>query len=359
MNQNAGDFYITTQSQLDSLLNNIKAEKLVALDTEFTRQTTYYPILSIIQVAIKVKGEKKSYIIDCLSNLDLRDFFAVISDKEIIKILHSCAQDLQIFYLGSKQLPQAVVDSQVMANFCDFGTNVGYSNLVKKIFNKELNKDQQRSDWQRRPLSAKQVNYALTDVEFLHEIYEKFSEILQKNGRQKWFAEEMEKFIEKSLFKPQENLFKNFSLKHKSAQQKAQLKNLVLWREELAQQKNLIRQFFIKDEDVEKIIDHGFDAKRHPRLSKSMIESIESIMASEEEDSEFSNNFAMNEQEKKLLEAAKELVEKIAKDENLSPQFLLTASDLKKLICQKEQFEKHLNGWRYDLIGRELKNLIS
>jgi len=360
MNKGFGDFYITTQPQLDSLTQLIREEKLVALDTEFTRQTTYYPILSIIQVAVKLGNVKKSFIIDCVGDLDLSGFYATISDEKIKKILHSASQDLQIFYLGSNALPKGIIDTQVMANFCALGNNIGYSALVKKISGKILNKDQQRSDWQRRPLSQKQVDYALLDVEFLHEIYAEFCEFLDKTKRWSWFEEEMEKTIDKSLHKPEENLFKNFSPRNKTAAQKSQLRKLVLWRENLAQKRNLIRQFFLKDEDLEKIIDRGiFDPKKHPRISNEMAAEVEEILADLEENFDFSNNFALDEKQKILLEEAKKLVEKIAKNEDFSPQFLLTNFDLKKIISQKEPFEKNLTGWRFELLGSELKSLIS
>jgi ribonuclease D len=360
MKNDLGDFYITSQTQLNSLLKLIAKEKLVALDTEFTRQTTYYPILSIVQVAVKSGKEKKSFIIDCVSDLDLSDFFAMISNEKIKKILHSSSQDLQIFYIASNTLPRGIIDTQIMANFCGFDTNIGYSNLVKKIYDKTLNKDQQRSDWQRRPLSQKQIDYALLDVEFLHEIYEKFFETLEKNQRQKWFAAEMERFIEKSLNKPEENMFRNFSAKNKNAAQKSQLRKLVLWRENLAQKENLIRQYFLKDEDLEKIIDQGFiEAKSHARLTKSMVEEIELILADVEENFDFVNNFFMTDKQKALLEKTKDFVEKIAKAESFSAQFLLTILDLKKIICQKESFDKIVTGWRHELLGKELKELIS
>ena len=146
----------------------IKEAGVVALDTEFTRQTTYYPILSIIQVAVKTSLKKKeSFIVDCMTDIDLTELFAIIADPRIIKILHSCAQDLQIFHRKSNLLPQSIVDTQLMANFCGYGFSVGYSALVNRICDWQLDKDQQRSDWQVRPLSAKQIEYALLDVFFL------------------------------------------------------------------------------------------------------------------------------------------------------------------------------------------------
>ena len=353
------DFYITSQTQLNSLIELIHRQKVMALDTEFTRQTTYYPILSIIQVAIKIDSRKQIFIIDCLSELDLREFFALIPNPQITKILHSSSQDLQIFHLGSGVMPQGIIDTQIMANFCGFGFNVGYSNLVKKIFGKELDKDQQRSNWQRRPLSKKQIEYALLDVEFLHEIHEEFFEILKSQQRQHWFAQEMQKFIEKSLNKSEENLLKNFSFRRKNLVQKSQLRKLVLWRENLAQKTNLLRQYFLSDEEIDGIIDSGFiDAKNHPRLTKQMISEINQILADQEGDFDFSPVLPLNEREKRKCEKAKELVEEISQKENFSAQFLLTSFDLKKIICQKDPLEKVLNGWRYELLAPHLKEII-
>ena len=155
----------------------IKEAGVVALDTEFTRQTTYYPILSIIQVAVKVSPKKKeSFIVDCMTDINLTDLFAVIADPKIIKILHSCAQDLQIFHRKSSLLPQSIVDTQLMANFCGYGFNIGYSALVDRICDWQLDKEQQRSDWQSRPLSAKQIEYALLDVFFWKKFTKNFAQ---------------------------------------------------------------------------------------------------------------------------------------------------------------------------------------
>ncbi len=149
--------YVKSQEVLDRVIVLINGRKIVAIDTEFTRETTYYPILSIIQIALFSEPKSKEYfIIDCLSGLDLTGLLRIISDPEIVKIIHSSRQDLQIFYHQSGFFPRGIVDTQVMANLCGIGFNVGYSRLVLDFIGKELDKKQQRSDWQRRPLTAKQ-----------------------------------------------------------------------------------------------------------------------------------------------------------------------------------------------------------
>ena len=354
------DFYISNNLQLNRLVDAIKASGLVALDTEFTRQKTYYPILSTIQVAIKNGAKKEKFLIDCLTpNLDLAEFFDIISNQKIIKILHSASQDLQIFYQANKKIPKQIFDTQVMANFCGLGFNVGYSNLVEKIFDKTINKDQQRSDWQRRPLSSKQIDYALLDVEFLHEIYEKFNaEIAQKN-RQIWIEEELKNSVQKSLFKSQESLLKNFHLRGKTTKQILQIKSLLNWREELAQKKDVLRQYFLKDEDIEEIIIHGFAAKNYKKLDAKMIAQIEKILQSEFDHNTFyEHEVRMSAAQELLFDEIKILMEKIAKKENFMAQFLLTNLEIKKIILDKNNINQIVDGWRGELFGEQLKKII-
>ena len=124
MLSNSKNSYITSQAELNHVVDLVRKKKLVAIDTEFTRQITYYPILSIIQLAVKTADENvELFIIDCLSNLDLSGFFEIIADEKITKIFHSSTQDLQIFYHQSRLMPKSVVDTQIMANFCGFDFN--------------------------------------------------------------------------------------------------------------------------------------------------------------------------------------------------------------------------------------------
>lgn len=364
------NFYINSQESLEKVIRLIREAKLVAIDTEFTRQTTYYPILSIIQIAVKNSAkEKESFIIDCLSHIDLSDFFTVIADKKIIKILHSCAQDLQIFHHKSGLIPQNIIDTQVMANFCGFGFSVGYSGIVEMLFDQQLDKKQQRSDWQIRPLSQKQIEYALLDVIFLEEIYDKFNEILKSNKRQSWFLEEMQTFIGKTLFKSDESLSKNFSFKNRSAKQISQIRNLILLRERWAKKINVPRQHLIKDEALENMvinqkIDFNFTKEMSAEITQIFAgkvleeENADSKICQEEEDSK-RRGFFMSAKQKDAFLEAKKLISKISTQENLREQFLITSSDLKKLVCEPKFFAKIIHGWRYEVFGKDLEQLIS
>jgi ribonuclease D len=359
---NPEKFYITSQPHLQDVIGLIKEAKLVALDTEFTRQTTYYPILSIIQIAVKNSaGEQENFVVDCISDLDLSELFGVISDPKIIKILHSSTQDLQIFYHKSGLLPQGVIDTQIMANFCGFGFSVGYSNLVEQLFQKQLDKKQQRSDWQRRPLSKNQLEYALLDVIFLEEMHQIFLESLLRQNRLEWLREEMENFVQKILFKTDDNLSKNFSFRGRNAKQIAQIKSLVLWREGWARKVNVPRQHFLKDEVIEKIITHE-SVEKISDLTSEMREEINQILYAKTEifDQNFKREkkFFMSESQKNSYQEAKKIIAKISVQENFSEQFLITSADIGKVICEKNFLNEKVVGWRYQLFGKELEQLI-
>lgn len=354
------NFYINSQEELNRMVGLIKAAGIAALDTEFTRQTTYYPILSIIQVAVKTSPKKKeSFIVDCMTDIDLTELLEVIADPKIIKILHSCAQDLQIFHRKSGLVPQGIIDTQLMASFCGCGFNVGYSFLVDKICNWQLDKDQQRSDWQVRPLSAKQIEYALLDVLFLEEIYEEFLTILKSKNRFEWLLEEMESFINKSLFKSDDSLSRDYSFRGKNDKQITQIKALISWRERWARKLDVPRQHFIKDEAIERIV----MAQKFPsNLTAEMKEEVQKILDENEEvldkPKREEKTFAMRESQKLCFAEAKKFIGEVAIREKLQEQFLITASDLKKAVCDKKLFDKIASGWRYELFAKELEQLI-
>lgn len=353
------DFYVSSQAHLDRVVALIEERKLVAIDTEFTRQNTYYPILSIIQVAVKNSaGIKESFIVDCLCGLDLSGFMRIIANEEIIKILHSSTQDLQIFHKQSDLVPKGIVDTQILANFCGIGFNVGYSNLVDKLFQRELNKKQQRSDWQRRPLSEGQIKYALLDVFFLEEIYEKLMVDLLARNRVSWYEEEMKNFIAKIISQSEENLLKKFSFRRKTPKQISQIQNLIFWREGWARKLDIPRQHLLRDEQLENLVIHELsDVNLGRKISREMLAEIKEILMQNNE--VIREDRSLTSHQKIILEKAKKLISKISEEKNFREQFLLTNFELKRLVSNHDKIKEILTGWRYELVGNELENLIN
>ncbi len=360
--------HITDNAALKEVVELIRENKLVMLDTEFMRERTYYPILSLIQIAVKEpSGEQKLFIIDALSGVDLKPFLEVIFDKKVTKILHASLQDLQIFCqkFGIDNggmldgWETSIIDTQIMANLCGFNFNTGYSNLAEIFLQKQIDKTLQRSDWQKRPLGSDQLEYAISDVIFLEEIYRNLSRILTEKNRIKWYEEEMKNFVTKIISESKENLFKNFSFKGRSREEVSKIKNLILWRENWAQKLDLPRQHFMRDYVIERVaysqdFDLNLDEHKIAEIKKILAQDvdIEDKISSKDE-----GNF-MNDRQKNLYKKSKELIAEIAREENLKEQLLITSQTLKNIVCTKKPIEDMLQGWRYDLCGERLKTII-
>ena len=361
--------YVDDENKMSFFMQEVKKVKVIGIDTEFIRCDTYYPVLSLIQVAFQDNfNNKKIFIIDCLKKINLQSFLSIISDQNVIKIFHCALQDLQIFFYKTKQRPVAIIDTQLMANFCGFSTNIGYARLVENLFGKKIDKKLQRSDWYKRPLSQKQLEYATLDVFFLNEIYLELNKILVKNNRQQFYLEEIEKFIDNLVTDNKKTLLKNFIVSKRNAKLAFLLKNLVLWREDQAKILNVPRQHFMNDQmlydlaytrNLPDYIAHKIDQRAIDKLYK--IFELEFVEKKPFELIEDYENL-LNSRQKIIFLEAKKIIGKIAANENISEQFLLNSSDLRKIIIEPQKFFENsrqiLGEWRYSLIFIELSKLL-
>lgn len=352
-------YYLDSNKLLKNLLDEIYDKKIIAIDTEFTRQKTYYPILSLIQISVG----GKNYAVDCLSEIDLELIFKVISDEKICKIICSCRQDLEIFYHYSKQKPKNIVDVQLMANFCGIGYNVGYSKLVEIFKNIEIDKKLQRSNWQKRPLSDEQIKYAILDVVYLQEIYEKMLKQIDEKGKKDWFFEDMQGLIDATSSSNGGSLFKNFVKNKRSLRgdykKLEKIKNILLWREKLAQDKDVPRQHLVSDHLIENILNNDFSGLK---ISENEVKNLKNLLKSEKNDNfivDFDiGNYIMDKSQKQKYFDARKLIAKVAKENEVKEQFLINADCLKAIIIGKNNVQNSVFGWRYDLFGEELEKII-
>ncbi len=352
-------YYIANQKELLEFLSQIKNINLLAIDTEFVRRDTYYPILSIIQIAF----EGNFYIIDCLSGIDISDFLEVLANNKLVKIIHSSSQDLQILnYISNSAntITDGVEDTQIMANFAGLGFNIGYSNLVAKTLNHVIDKKQQLSDWKRRPLNQKQIDYAFLDVKYLEEIHFILHRKLEEKGRTSWFREEMAGYLGNILEVRDEDLFGKFAFANKSQIYKEKLKALILWREDMARKINIPRQHLIRNETLEKIVtnqDCSF-LNLDNKLKQEINDLLRSNYQQNTKPREFTITPPLTEKQKAAYARIKEKISTISKQEDISEQFLITSGNLKKIVLGDQNVENAISGWRYDLFGKEILNLF-
>lgn len=359
---------INQQSQLQEICDLIADGKIAAIDTEFIRETTYLPILCLIQINI----EGKCYLVDTLCGLDLSFFFAILNDKNIIKIFHSSRQDLEVFYqnFSSQISPKSIIDTQIMSALCGFGLSVSYSSLVKTFFNVEVAKDLQRSNWQARPLSLEQMEYAVIDVEYLKQIYEILSLKLKSEGKFEWAMEEMDLNIIKVL--ENDDLNKKFSFLNQSKEYIQNIKLLTKWRDDKARLVNVPRGFVIKDEVLdriaycnpqtfEKLEKCGFKTRI---LDQNIKSEILDLMVNKPLEVDFNIDdyqritTRTTDEQKTLLKQAKILLQEKAAQYQISPELIINQNNLSHLVFGYKKVSDILLSWRYKVFGADLNNLI-
>jgi ribonuclease D len=361
--------HITDNNSLKDLCKEIDKYKICAIDKEFMRNRTYYPILCLIQINVN----DKLYIIDPISyKLNLSGIYKILDNKNIKKIIHSARHDLEVLFFDKKiKNYQNIIDTQIMANFCYLNHNIGYKLLTKKLCSKTLSDESQRSNWKKRPLTDKQIKYAALDVKYLIKIYYKLDKKLQKLNRQSWFEWEMSDFLKKNKnHNPSEpkNLIKRFSLNKKSSHYIQNITSLAIIRDNLAQKMNLPRNFVIHDDLIEKIMKYQpkslSDLAKFRSLDKKISnqdkENIIAIFTNEIADNEEENIVKNNKLNKKELvhyNKSKKILSEISEKYKIDKSFIITDKNLKAIIGQNNQISKLLQNWRYEIFGKKIKSL--
>ena len=242
---------ITTTNSLSELCNKLKESEYVTVDTEFIREKTYWPDLCLIQIA----DNKNAAVVDVLSpNINIEPLLNIMHDPKILKVFHAARQDLEIFFKLTNRLPQPLFDTQIAAMVCGFGDSVGYDTLVNKITGKIIDKSSRFTDWSLRPLTQKQIDYALGDVTHLRLVYENLNQQLLEGDRSEWLREEVEKLNDTSIYQTSPpDAWKRIKSRNTNPRFLGVLKELASWREKEAQKKNIPRNHVIKDEALVEI----------------------------------------------------------------------------------------------------------
>jgi ribonuclease D len=239
------DLFIDTDSGLAALCEQLRGQPVLALDTEFLREKTYYAQLCLLQVAA-------NGVVACVDPLAVKldPLLDIIYDPAVIKVMHSARQDLEIFFDLRGELPRPLFDTQIAATLMGFGEQVGYANLVREMLGVELDKMATRTDWSQRPLDAEQLRYAADDVRYLFTVYHQQVEQLGAKGRLEWLQADFDELTLRDTYAmPPEQLWKRVRGTQKlKPGQLAVLRGLATWREERAQASNRPRRWILKDE---------------------------------------------------------------------------------------------------------------
>ena len=356
---------ITNQDKFLEICCLINRHKIVAIDTEFVRENTYLPILCLIQINV----DGKCYVVDVLADIDLRPFFKIINNAKIIKIFHSSRQDMEVFCQNfpDQIFPQSIIDTQIMSALCGLGLTISYRNLVKKLFDKDIDKGWQRSDWQARPLHKDQIEYARMDVFYLLDIYFILKDRLKKGKKLLWVKEEIQSLIKKVK---DDNLSKNFSLVNRSLFYQENVRLLVNWRDEVARQNNIPRSFVIKDnllgkiaffspKNIAQLEEYNFKTRVRRRNIKLEIIRLLSKRDRTRDKQKPKIDFRLSAKEKIIYEQSKILLRKQAKKYQMNPELIINQLNLQHIISGQKSISDLLFSWRYVVFGRKLAKLLN
>jgi ribonuclease D len=360
---------ITSTSALSDTCSRLAAGDFVAVDTEFMREQTFWPDLCLIQLA----GAEVEAIVDPLAEgIDLKPFYDLMADPRVVKVFHAARQDVEIVYSEAGLIPAPIFDTQVAAMVCGFGESVSYVNLVKKITGRDLDKSSRFTDWSRRPLSDKQLVYALGDVTHLRDIYAYLKTELETTGRASWLDEEMAELTAPETYQSHpENAWQRLKMRVKNRKALAVLIELAAWRERMAQAQDVPRGRILRDEALydianqqptapEKLselrtLSDGFSRSQRAR------EIIDAVQRGLDRDPKtlppLSHNQPMSAEATATIELLKVLLKASAARNRVAARLIADSGDLERIASEPDPDVPALKGWRRQLFGEDALKL--
>jgi ribonuclease D len=354
---------VTTTDELRELSRDLAAQPFVAVDTEFMRETTYWPKLCLIQAAANgVEG-----VIDPLApGLDLAPFSELLANTKVMKVFHAARQDLEIFLKIGGALPTPLFDSQIAAMACGYGDTIAYDALVQQVLKRRLDKSSRFTDWSRRPLSDAQLAYALADVTHLRDLYPKLLQKLEAEGRSAWLDEEHANLSDPEIYDTTpEKAWRRLKLRKTTPDYVLGLQTAAAWRERQAQQRDVPRGRIVKDEGLYEIAEHrpktaaDFDRMRavprgfgNSRAAQELIQALDRAFADPDRVAHrIERAPPLPSGLGPTVELLKVLLRFEAERNQVAPRLIASASELEAIAADDDADVEALKGWRRKVFG--------
>ncbi|MGH6966708.1 MAG: ribonuclease D [Phenylobacterium sp.] len=360
---------ITTTAELAVFCAKLKGQPFVAVDTEFMRETTYWPKLCLIQAAA---GSAEACIDPLAEGIDLEPFLEIMRDETILKVFHAARQDVEIFN-NLNAMPRPLFDTQVAGMAAGFGEQIAYDALVRQMLKIELDKSSRFTDWARRPLSDNQLTYALADVTHLAALYPILRERLEKDGRIGWVTDEMANLTDPAVYDVEpENAWKRLRPRKHTSKYMAVYKAVAAWRERTAQSRDQPRGRILKDEAIDEVatqaptdadqldrlrsVPKGFSGSRFgPDLLAAIREALKDPEAYAPVIER--NRTAPSPAAGAVVELLKVLLKARAEEAGVASKLIATVSDLELIANDDEADTSALKGWRREAFGEDALKL--
>jgi ribonuclease D len=359
---------ITTTADLAAACERMSRHSFVTVDTEFLRETTYYPLLCVAQIATA----DEAVVIDALAeDIDLAPFFDLMANEAVLKVFHAARQDIEIVWHQARLIPHPIFDTQVAAMVLGYGDSISYDQLVHRITGDVIDKSNRFTDWSRRPLSAAQVTYAVSDVTHLRKVFLALSEDLQKRGRAEWVGEEMEVLTSPDTYRSEpETAWERLKTRVRKPKELSVLMEVAAWREREAQSRDIPRGRVLKDEAIGDIATHaptsmeklaslrslprGFERSK---WGAEIVEAVKRGLARDlsqlpklEKPRQGVNGSA-------TVELLKVLLRMVSERHGVAAKVIATVEDLERIALDDRADVPALRGWRHELFGEQAISL--
>lgn len=361
--------YVNRPDQLPALCEQIQQAAWIALDTEFLREKTYYPKFCLLQIATL----DWVACVDPIALSDLSNLFEAIYNPAIVKVLHSCRQDLEIFFQITGKLPEPIFDTQIAAPLLGFQDNPGYAMLVSSFLNINLSKAHTRADWSKRPLTADEIDYAADDVIYLCHIYQIMTQKLTELGRIDWLKQDFAELTESEHYQinPEKAWLRIKGQNKLTGKQLSIIQTLAEWREKTAQAEDRPKNWLLRDEllfDLAKLQPEtvaqlagvrGINERAVHRYGKELCQLITEAKNRPPIPLTLKDRPAKKtQQQEAILDILTALVRIRAEENELNPTILASRKDLEALLFNGDDECPLLHGWRYAMAGQELVGLL-
>ena len=355
---------ITTTRDLADACDRLARHPFVTVDTEFLRETTYYPLLCVAQIA----STDEAVVIDTLADgLDLKPFYELMANERVLKVFHAARQDIEIVWHQANLVPHPIFDTQVAAMVLGYGDSISYDQLVQRITGDTLDKSHRFTDWSRRPLSPAQVSYAISDVTHLRDVYLALSADLAKRGRADWVGEEMEVLTSPETYRADpENAWERLKTRVRKPKELAVLMEIAAWREREAQTRDVPRGRVLKDDVLGEIatqapatierlaalrsLPRGFERSK---WGQDIVQAVARGLARDPKTVPAIERQRAGGNGSATLELLKVLLRMTSERHAVAAKVIATVDDLDRIAADDNADVPALHGWRRELFGEK------
>lgn len=360
---------IENSAELANLCRRLGEAPVITVDTEFMREKTFWPRLCLVQLG----GPDECAALDPLAEgIDLGPLFELMADPGTLKVFHAARQDIEIFYILTGQVPSPLFDTQVAAMVCGFGDSVGYETLATKLAGARIDKSSRFTDWARRPLTERQVEYALSDVSHLRVVYEKLAAELEKTGRTSWLEEEMAVLTAPATYAGHpENAWRRLKPRSTKPRFLGVLREVAEWRERQAQDRDVPRQRILRDEALMEIAAHSPRNAAELTRIRGMSQGLANGKSGTALLDAIARGLALDEANlprlekpkppppgtKPLVELLKVLLKMKCEAHHVAGKLVASSADLELIAADDGAEVRALHGWRREIFGADALEL--